>query len=295
MQNTKKINPACIKALALDLDGTALTPETRLGGRTLRVLKACLSRGIAVILCTGRSVEGAEPYRAALDARGPMVYFNGAKVADMPGGTVLGLSLLDKEAADFCVDLSRKMGVYFQIYFPGRPELPGGLGPLPDRLIAERRTGETEMYRNHTGVEAEIGDLKEALADQLCPGCIKGMFITTPAQQEFLRPLLVQQFGGKIYVTRTHVSFLEVMSPGVSKGRGLKLAMDHLGLSPGELIALGDEENDLPLFETAGFSAAPANAKPPVLAAADFRIGSNAEEGVAAFLEDIFFGGSPGT
>ncbi|MDR2758230.1 MAG: Cof-type HAD-IIB family hydrolase [Spirochaetaceae bacterium] len=285
MRNTIKIDPARIRALALDLDGTVLTPDTRLGGRTLRVLKACLNREIAVIICTGRSVEGAEPYRAALDARGPMVYFNGAKVADMPGGTVLSLSLLDKDTANFCVDLSRKMGVYYQIYFPGARDGRG------DLLMAEYRAEETDLYRNHTGIEAVIGDLKEALADPLCPGCIKGMFITGPAQQDVIRPLLAEQFGGKIYMTRTHVSFLEIMSPGVSKGRGLKLAMDHLGLSSGELIALGDEENDLPLFETAGFSAAPANAKPQVLAAADFRIGSNAEEGAAAFLEELFFGG----
>ncbi|MDR2068416.1 MAG: Cof-type HAD-IIB family hydrolase [Spirochaetaceae bacterium] len=286
MQNTITIDPARIRALALDLDGTILTPDTRLGDRTLRVLRACLNRGIGVILCTGRSVEGAEPYRAALDARGPMVYFNGAKVADMPGGRVLNLSLLDKDTANFCVDLARSRGVYYQIYFPGTRERPG------DLLMAERRTEETALYRNHTGVEAVIGDLKEALAHPDCPGCIKGMFITGPAQQDAIRPLLAENFGGRIYMTRTHVSFLELMAPEVSKGRGLKLAMDHLGLSSGELIALGDEENDLPLFETAGFSAAPANAKPPVLAAADFRIGSNAEEGAAAFLEALFFGGS---
>ncbi|MFP3090207.1 Cof-type HAD-IIB family hydrolase [Treponema sp. TIM-1] len=285
MQDTIKIDPDRIKALALDLDGTVLTPDARLGGRTLRVLKACLSRGIAVILCTGRSVAGAEPYRAALDARGPMVYFNGAKVADMPGERILHLSLLDKDTANFCVDLSRKMGLYYQIYFPGTRDRPG------DRLVAEYRGEETALYRNHTGIDAVIGDLKEALADPGCPGCIKGMFITAPAQQDIIRPLLAEQFGGKIYMTRTYVSFLEVMAPGVSKGRGLKLAMDHLGLSSGELIALGDEENDLPLFEIAGFSAAPANAKPPVLAAADLRIGSNAEEGAAAFLEELFFGG----
>jgi hydroxymethylpyrimidine pyrophosphatase-like HAD family hydrolase len=125
MHNTKTIDPARIKALAMDLDGTVLTPNARLGDRTIRVLKDCLRRGIGLIFCTGRSLEGAEPYRAALDARGPMVYFNGAKVVDMPGGTILGQSLLDKDTANFCVDLSRKLGVYCQIYFPGTQERPG--------------------------------------------------------------------------------------------------------------------------------------------------------------------------
>ncbi|MDR2364118.1 MAG: Cof-type HAD-IIB family hydrolase [Spirochaetaceae bacterium] len=287
MRNTKKIDPRRIKALAMDLDGTVLTPDARLGDRTLRVLKDCLNRGIGLIFCTGRSLEGAEPYRAVLGARGPMVYFNGAKVMDMPGRTVLSQTLLDKAAANFCVDLSRKLGVYCQIYFPGTRERPA------DLLMAEYRSEETALYRNHTGVDTVIGDLKEALADPGCTGCIKSMFIAGPAQQDIIRPILSEQFGGRIYMTRTYGTFLEVMSPGVSKGRGLKLAMDHLGLSPEELIALGDGENDLPLFEAAGFSAAPANAKAQVLAAADFRIGSDAEEGAAAFLEALFSGTLP--
>jgi Cof subfamily protein (haloacid dehalogenase superfamily) len=287
MRNTKKIDPVRIKALAVDLDGTVLTPDARLGDRTFRVLKDCLNRGIRLIFCTGRSLEGAEPYRAVLDARGPMVYFNGAKVVDMPGGTILGQTLLDKAAANFCVDLSRKLGVYCQIYFPDTRERPG------DLLMAEYRSEETALYRDHTGVDAVIGDLKEALADPGCTGCIKSMFIAGPAQQDIIRPILSEQFGGRIYITRTYGTFLEVMSPEVSKGRGLKLAMDHLGLRPEELIALGDGENDLPLFETAGFSAAPANAKAQVLAAADFQIGSDAEEGAAAFLEALFSGIPP--
>jgi hydroxymethylpyrimidine pyrophosphatase-like HAD family hydrolase len=64
--------------------------------------------------------------------------------------------------------------------------------------------------------------------------------------------------------------------------------MEHLALRPDEVIALGDEENDLPLFAAAGFSAAPANARPRVLAVADFHTGSNADEGPAAFLEALF-------
>jgi hydroxymethylpyrimidine pyrophosphatase-like HAD family hydrolase len=54
------------------------------------------------------------------------------------------------------------------------------------------------------------------------------------------------------------------------------------------VIALGDEENDIPLFSVAGYSLAPANAKEPVRAAADRVIGPNTEDGVAAFLEEFF-------
>jgi Cof subfamily protein (haloacid dehalogenase superfamily) len=275
------LDPAAVKALALDLDGTALRPDTTMSGRTLRALRGCLDRGIAVIFCTGRAIEAAEPYRIPLDAGGPMVYFNGAEVVDMPGGKVLHATMLDPDAVDFCVDLSRRTGVYYQVYFPGTPEYPRG------KLMAERQSEETEMYRKHTGIQAVIGDLKEALAEPGVTGCIKSMFLAEPEIQDALRPQILERFGARVYVARTLRTFLEVMAAGVSKGRGLALALEHRGLAPEGVIALGDEENDLPLFETAGFSAAPANAKDKVRAAADRVIGSNAEDGVAVFLEEF--------
>jgi hydroxymethylpyrimidine pyrophosphatase-like HAD family hydrolase len=64
--------------------------------------------------------------------------------------------------------------------------------------------------------------------------------------------------------------------------------MEHLSIKKEEIIAFGDEENDLPMFEAAGFSAAPFNAKENVKAKADLVVGSNAEDGVAAFLEEFF-------
>jgi hydroxymethylpyrimidine pyrophosphatase-like HAD family hydrolase len=64
--------------------------------------------------------------------------------------------------------------------------------------------------------------------------------------------------------------------------------MEKRGLKPEELIALGDEENDLPMFSVAGFSVAPANAKEKVRQAADLVTGPNTEDGIAAFLEETF-------
>jgi Cof subfamily protein (haloacid dehalogenase superfamily) len=275
-------DPHTVKALALDLDGTALRPDTTLSERTISVLKACMGRGVQVILCTGRAVAGAERFRAAIGAEGPMVYYNGAEVVDMPSGAVLSAALLDLEAADFCVDLARRRGLHFQIFFPA---VPGGPG---ETLMIEKDRPEAEMYRRHTGIQPVLGDLKKVIAEGGMPGCIKCMFIAEPEAQEHLRPLLAERFGGRIYVARTFPTFLEIMTAGVSKGAGLRAAMEKRGLKAADVLALGDEENDLPMFEAAGFSAAPANAKEKVREAAGVVIGSNADDGAAAFLEELF-------
>jgi Cof subfamily protein (haloacid dehalogenase superfamily) len=275
-------DPHTIKALALDLDGTALRPDTTLSERTISVLKSCMGRGVQVILCTGRAVAGAERFRAAIGAEGPRVYYNGAEVVDMPSGAVLSAALLDLEAADFCVDLARRLDLHFQVFFPA---VPGGAG---ETLMIEKDRPEAEMYRRHTGIHPVTGDLKKVIAGGGMPGCIKAMFIAEPGAQETIRSLLAERFGSRIYVARTFPTFLEIMTAGVSKGAGLRAAMKKRGLKAAEVLALGDEENDLPMFEAAGFSAAPANAKEKVREAAGVVIGSNAEDGAAEYLAALF-------
>ncbi|MDR0450698.1 MAG: Cof-type HAD-IIB family hydrolase [Treponema sp.] len=278
----RSLDPSAVRALALDLDGTTLNPDKVFSERTLRALRGCRERGLELLIVTGRAVEAAEKYRAALDARGPMVYFNGALVADMPGGTVLSATLLDLEAVEFCVGLSRSMGVYYQVFLPGAP------GDPRQRLIAERWCPEAEMYLGHTGIRAEIRDIREAIAAPGLGGCVKSMFVAEPEVQDRIRPRLEERFGASLYVARTLRTFLEIMNPRVSKGEGLRIALERRGLGPAEALAFGDEENDLPMFAAAGFSVAPANAKEPVRLAADLLVPSNAEDGVAAFLEAAF-------
>jgi Cof subfamily protein (haloacid dehalogenase superfamily) len=273
-------NPGCIKALALDLDGTVLGPGAVLSGRTRKTINACREKGLQLIVATGRAIEAAEGFRVPLGAEGPMVYFNGAIVADMPGARILNSTLLKFEVVDFCIDLARSMGAYYQVFFPGTTDNPR------QRLCAEKEGAEREMYFNHTGIRAEIGNLKETAAG--FPGCIKSMFVAEPEVQDALRPKIEERFGNTIYIARTLRNFLEIMDCRVSKGQGLRFALDCRNVKPDEVIAFGDEENDIPMFEAVRFSAAPASAKDTVKTRADLVIGPNTEDGVAAFLEEFF-------
>ena len=279
MSNLK--DPKTIRALALDLDGTLLAPEGILTERTVRAVHNCRQRGLQIIIATGRAIEATEPSRVSLGAEGPMIYYNGAVVAEMPGCNIISTTLLDTKAAAFCLDLAGDMGVYCQVYFPG--------GDDPRiALIAERDAPEREMYYKSTGMLAELGDLREALRRPGLQGCVKFMFLAEPDVQAALRRKLDERLGNSVYIAQTQRTFLEVMDAKVSKGQGLRFIMKRLSLKSEEAMVFGDEENDLPMFAVAGLSAAPSNAKDTVKAQADLVIGSNAEDGVAAFLEDFF-------
>jgi len=287
----KKTDPARIKALALDLDGTTLLPDTTLGERTRNCLIKLISNGMQVMLATGRAIESSESYFNAIGAQGPMVFFNGAEIADIPSGKILSANLIGVEVADFGIDMARSMGIHYQIY------LPAGISPDtgkadPQRkweaLIIDRESPESELYHRHTGIVAVVKDMKSIAAMPDLKGCIKGMFIADPSLHDEIRRRMFERFGDEISVIRSFPTFLEVLNNGVSKGEGLKIAMKHRGLEPQEVIAFGDEENDLSMFEAAGFAAAPASAREKIREAADIIYPSNAEEGLAIWLEETF-------
>jgi Cof subfamily protein (haloacid dehalogenase superfamily) len=280
-------DPKTIKALVLDLDGTTIAPGFVLSERCISAVKKCLQRGLGVIIATGRALEASEKYRAAFGAEGPMIYLNGALVAEMPGGKILSAAMLDAKLLDFCVDLSREMGIYYQVFFPNGSDADGG-DASRIKLMAERDGPERELYHKHTGISIELTNLKEALRQYGAKGCYKSIFIADPERVAVLRPRLEEHFGDSVYIVQSLPIFLEVMDPKASKGRALSFVMEKLSLKREEVIAFGDEENDLSMFAAAGFAVAPANARDAVKARADRVTGANTEDGVAAFLEEFF-------
>ena len=289
---SKKIDPKTIKALAIDLDGTTLLPNTTLGERTRDCIRKLISGGMQIIISTGRAIESAERFRSAMGAEGPMVFFNGAEVADVPSGKILHTNMISLDVVDFGADIARELNIHYQIY------LPAGISPDTGRadpnqryeaLLTEKHGPDVEMYQKHTGLIPVIKDLKTIAAMPDVKGCIKGMFIADPSLHDEIRARMKTRFGDQISVMRSFPTFLEVINTGVSKGEGLKIAMQHRGLKPEEVIAFGDEENDLPMFPVVGFSAAPASAREKIRDAADIVYGPIAEEGLAVWLEEMFF------
>lgn len=266
-----------LRAVAVDLDGTTLKNDSTMGERTVAALRACADRGIAVLIATGRSPVAAEPFRAAMGAVGPMVFYNGAAVVDVPAGRLLAGTLLDAEIAAGCAELAMRRGLHFHAFLPGDRLVHGGFRP------------EADAYQARTGLRGEAADLSSLFVPGGAGegGCIKGMFIAEGAVLEEVRRELLDRYGGRIYAARSHATFLEVMAAGVSKGRALTVALELRGISPAETLAFGDAENDLPMAEAAGTFVATANAAEGVRRKARAVVASNEEEGPAAYLEAL--------
>jgi len=286
----RSFDPKKIKGLAVDLDGTALLPEGVLGSRTKDCIKKLISGGMQIIISTGRSVESSEKYRSAFGAYGPMVFFNGAEVVDVPSGKILHTDGIGMDVVDYGTDIARDLNIHYQVY------LPAGISPdtgeknsvqKREILVIDKYGKEAEMYRRHTSIVPVVKDLKKIAALPL-DFCIKGMYIADPSLHDEIRRRMNDRFGEQVNVMRSYPTFLEIINKGVSKGEGLKIAMEHRGLKPEEVIAFGDEENDVPMFTAAGFACVPGNAREKIREQADYIYKPNTEEGLAQYLEEVF-------
>ena len=77
------------------------------------------------------------------------------------------------------------------------------------------------------------------------------------------------------------------MHPEVSKGNALRIIATDLHIDPEEIVAFGDNHNDIGMLQVAGLGVAMGNAHEEVKAAADYVTLSNAEDGVAVVIEDL--------
>ncbi|MCA1950617.1 MAG: HAD family hydrolase [Treponema sp.] len=263
-----------IRAVAIDLDGTTLRSDGTMGEFTQNTLKLCRDKEIQVILCTGRSPAAAEPFRYLLNITGPMVYYNGAAVIDMPNGTLRAGSLVPPDIIQGCVDIALQRDIHFHSFLPG------------DWLVYQKERAETALYESRTGLRGRVVDMKALFGygDGKQTGAIKGMFIADPAILDEVEKELDNRFDGRIYRARSHNNYLEVMAAGVSKGQGLSVALQLRGIPSEAAIAFGDAENDLPMADVVSHFYAPANAIEPVRMRSYAVVESNDDEGPARFL-----------
>jgi hydroxymethylpyrimidine pyrophosphatase-like HAD family hydrolase len=130
------------------------------------------------------------------------------------------------------------------------------------------------------------------LGNHAHPHTMRVGIVAAPEEVRRIKRELEQRFGGRIicqnlFVSAYDVEVLEVFDPAVNKWEGVLHVARRHGIQPDEIIAIGDDVNDLPMIENAGLGVAMGNARPEVLAAADVIIGANHEDGLADFLQSL--------
>lgn len=262
--------PTSIRVVATDLDGTLLDPASQIPPRTRRALERAHAAGIVVVPATGRPPQALWPVLDGVPFGPYGVCSNGAVVVDIEQRTYLEVSRLAAEAA---------------------VELVGRLrAAVPEIVFA---IDDLERFAHETGFFDGVVDWEEDLlvvedvSGHLAAGCVKLIARRPGWPARELISLIEVHAGDSAGVTTSGLDWVDIGVSGITKAHAIERVCARLGVSADEVVAIGDNHNDLAILEWAGVSMAPANAVPEVLAVVDRVLPANTEEGVADLLEEL--------
>ncbi|HYN85605.1 MAG TPA: HAD-IIB family hydrolase [Pyrinomonadaceae bacterium] len=280
-----------IRLIALDLDGTLLDPHGRVSERNRRALAGARARGVRVALVTGRRFRDARPLALELGLDDvPVIAHNGALTKHARTLETVAALLLERGAARDVVRLGRARGAD-----PLVSDEHEGQGVLLYETIDESNLSLVNYVAWARRIHGEGADESVrrvgALADYLDHDPVHVGFSGTCAAVRSLSDEVAREMGGRVkqFLTlypRRDFGLLDVVNPLASKGAGLAAVAAEYGLAREEVMAVGDNLNDLEMLEYAGTGVVMANAEPPLRARPEFhQTAANDEDGVALAIE----------
>jgi Cof subfamily protein (haloacid dehalogenase superfamily) len=273
-----------IRLLAIDIDGTLLDSRGRLPDAHRDAVVDADARGIEIALVTGRSFHFALPTAALLPIPLTLVCNNGALVKSKDGATGLR-KLLPRDAARHLLAEMRDYEDSVAIIFD-RPSGTDARQMVFDRMdwTHPQRSGYYDKNK------AFIARAPEGLAGMLIEDPVQVMFngSVAPMRAVFsaLRSMAIaDQFSVAVteYVARDF-SLVDVNAAGCSKGTTLAEWADRRGLTRDEVMAVGDNLNDVDMLDYAGTAVVMGNATDALRARGYILTGSNDEDGLASAI-----------
>ncbi|MEH1012704.1 HAD family hydrolase [Micromonospora sp. CPCC 206060] len=267
--------PGLPKLIATDLDGTLVRSDETVSAYTHQVLDRVRAAGIPVVAATGRGPRLTELTRNDIRAADFLVMAGGGRVVDQSDPTGPVVLRDERLPAGVLAELISKLEVE--------------LGPLT--VMVEALDSHDAPLWGDFDPSWPYPALFEnrSRADCLSHDVIKAFARTTDRHVDELLAAAREIVPSDVAtLTQAGLGFIEICPPGVDKATGLTVVAESLGVDPAEVLVFGDQPNDLPMFEWAGWHrVAVANAHPAVRAAADAVTLRNDDDGVAVFLDRL--------
>lgn len=261
-----------------DLDGTLLRSNEKTSEYTNAVINSLVDKGMIFSYATARSLITAKKVTKGIEAKIPLIVYNGAFVIDNITEKILIANYFDDFVHSVLGDLFSN-GVYPIVYahINGKEKFS---------FVSELCTKGMKMF-----LDSRRGDIRTNAVDSLCnlkEGDI--FYITCIDEPEKLKPLYEKYKDRYHCVYQTDIytdeQWMEIMPLEASKSNAIKQLQSMLDCE--KIIVFGDGKNDIDMFQMADESYAVANAHEDLKQYATEVILSNDEDGVAKWLEDNF-------
>ena len=258
-----------IKLVVSDVDGTLVTPQKALSPATIAAAHRLREAGVHLALVSSRPPRGMAFLTMDLGLTGPLGGFNGSTILT-PDGTIVEERVVPAAAVRTSLALFAERGVSAWLFADNQwfiKDLDG------EYVAKERRTVRFEptVVEDFEPYVARCGKVVGASSQfDMLAGC---------------EGELQERLGGAANARRSQRYYLDVTHPGADKGTAARSFAKWYGVDAAEICAIGDQENDLPMFRVAGHSIAMGNAPPAVAAQAQQHTASNEQDGWATAID----------
>ncbi|SCY94602.1 Cof-type HAD-IIB family hydrolase [Alkaliphilus peptidifermentans] len=268
------------KLVVLDMDGTLLNSENEVSQENKNALKKVQEVGIKVAIATGRIFTSARFYAEILGIQTPIIACNGALIRNYHDNKVLYSNSIDLEDALKIIEICRKNDIYFHFYDQ-------------EKLYVDRqKINYLDTYywkgRKRINEVIHIEPLDDVVSFITNNNLEILKFVIVDEDREKLETLR-KDFNSiqNIEVDKSWYNNLEIMNQGVSKGRAISKLAGVMDIKREEIIAFGDNYNDLSMKDHVAAFVAMGNSEEEVKNKADYLTDSNDQHGVARGIEKL--------
>lgn len=259
-----------------DIDGTLLNKDRQLSQKTIAIVKSISP--VPFILISSRMPKAMFHLQEELEITNlPMVAYNGALIVDQ--NKILHSEEIDLDVAEQIFKFCKNTSIHISLYHN-------------DEWFVPAMDYWADRERNNTKVIPDVHPISNTLIKWLeeHKGAHKIMCMGEENEIEKLSIFLKEEFENEVIGYRSKETYLEISPKNISKKTAinllLKLKYPEIRLE--NVIAFGDNYNDIEMLQSVGVGVAVQNANDAVLAIAKNKTLSNKEDGVAVFLESYF-------
>ena len=269
-------NTAEIKLLIVDIDGTIAGKSNQVSTRVKQAIQAAQATGVRVGIATGRMYKSALRFHHEIGADLPLIAYQGAWIQDPATGKT-------HRHLPVPVEIARELIDYFE-----QSHLLDKLSVhvyRDDCLYVRDINPDTELYIGRSGIGVSpVADLRTVLTDR--PTKVLAMSEDTALIQDLLLELRQRYSPAELHITTSVPIFLETTQAGVNKGTAIDYLINELSdITAANVLAIGDNYNDVEMLAYAGIGVAMGNAPPDVQSLADWVAPDIEADGVAMAIE----------
>lgn len=260
-----------IKLIAVDMDGTFLDSHKKYDRKRFEYLLDLMDeKGIRFVCASGNQLSKLESYFDSLTDRITFVAENGAYI--VTGNEVLFSAAIPKEIVQKGIDALQA--------YSAAPFLLAGVNASYIRRGEDHKY--IDIFRKYYLNIREVNDLHEIEDDILS--------FTTIFQINEVADVLAyleDKISDHLSIVGSGFGFVDILSPGIHKGVGIKMLQEKWNISKDECVAFGDSPNDIEMLKQVTYAYAMGNAEPSVKAVATYEIGDHNSSSLMDTIEDL--------